>query len=291
MNYLHILRKLLTSLLLVLIAASSHATDITPYKIYKENGRKTSFRKMMKAFKKSQLVLFGELHNSAICHWLQYEASKDLIDSNPDLVLGAEMFESEDQAVLDEFLSDVIDEKALDSLAGLWPNYPTDYAPLVELAKQHTRPFMASNVPRRYASMVYRGGFESLDDLSAEEKAWMAPLPISYDPDLPGYKAMLEMGMSHGGENLPKAQALKDATMGYFISTVMASGKAMIHFNGSYHSDNFEGILHYVLLAAPETTFTTVSSVVQENVHKLETEHIGKATFIICIDENMTPTY
>jgi len=53
---------------------------------------------------------------------------------------------------------------------------------------------------------------------------------------------MLSM-QSHGGENLPKAQALKDATMAFFISENYIFGKIFIHFNGAYHSDNYEEIL------------------------------------------------
>lgn len=42
-------------------------------------------------------------------------------------------------------------KKAFDSLARLWVNYATDYAPLVELAKTLKFPFIATNVPRKYA--------------------------------------------------------------------------------------------------------------------------------------------
>ena len=67
-----------------------------------------------------------------------------------------------------------------------------------------------TNVPRRYANLVYREGFEGLENLSDEAKGYIAPLPLKYDPELPGYKKMLEMA-SHMGEgmnaaNLPKAQ-------------------------------------------------------------------------------------
>ena len=49
------------------------------------------------------------------------------------------------------------------------------------------------------------------------EKTWMAPLPMDYDANLPGYVKMVEMMGGHGGANMPKAQATKDATMAYFI--------------------------------------------------------------------------
>jgi len=35
----------------------------------------------------------------------------------------------------------------------------------------------------------------------------------------------------------------------------------------------------------------TISTVSQKNIHQLDKEHIGKADFIICVDEDMTNTY
>lgn len=66
-----------------------------------------------------------------------------------------------------------------------------------------------------------RNGFEGLDSLDAAAKTYIAPLPVAYDAELPGYKSMIEMMGGQGGhvnENLPKAQAVKDATMAYFIN-------------------------------------------------------------------------
>ena len=34
--------------------------------------------------------------------------------------------------------------------------------------------------------MVYKNGFESLDSLTAEEKEWIAPLPMKYDKNVTG---------------------------------------------------------------------------------------------------------
>jgi hypothetical protein len=99
--------------------------------------------------------------------------------------------------------------------------------------------------------MIFHGGFEALDTIPAIEKAWIAPLPIAYDPELPGYKKMLEMMDGHSGENLPKAQAIKDATMAHFILKYYKPGSLFIHYNGAYHSDNYEGIVWYLKKQKP----------------------------------------
>ena len=245
---------------------------------------------MLQVLTEKDIVLFGEFHNNAIAHWLQLEVTKDCKEKR-NLVLGAEMFEQDNQAVLDQYLRGEIKAKALDSLARLWKNYPTDYAPLVNFAKENKIAFAASNVPRRYASMVSKGGFAILDTISNKEKAWLAPLPIAYDASLPGYKNMVAMMGGHGGDNLPKAQAIKDATMAHFILKYYIAGSLFIHYNGSYHSDNHEGIGWYITQQRPELKQVTITTVSQKDISKLLAENKGKADFIICVDEDMTNTY
>ena len=260
------------------------------YVLYNAQGKKISYGKMLRALNGKDVVLFGEYHNNPIAHWLQLEITKDL-HGKRRLVLGAEMFEADNQAQLDQYLRGEIDAKALDSLARLWKNYPTDYAPLVNFARDSHLVFAATNIPRRYASRVAKGGFEALDTLSAQEKSWMAPLPMAYDPELPGYKNMVAMMGGHGGPNVPKAQASKDATMAYFIMKYYQPQSLFLHFNGAYHSENYEGILWYLKRQRPELQYATITTVSQKDISRLLPEHKGKADFIICVDEDMTTTY
>lgn len=284
------MKKLLLLTAFVLSHLVSNTQDKSPYVLYNAKGKKLSYKKMIKVLKEKDIVLFGEYHNNAIAHWLQLEVTKDL-KQNRDLVLGAEMFEADNQEPLDLYLQGKLSAKGLDSNARLWKNYPTDYAPLVNFAKQNKLAFAATNIPRKFASLVSKGGFEKLDSLSAKEKSWIAPLPIAYDAELPGYKKMLEMMGGHGGSNLPKAQAIKDATMSHFILKYYMPGSLFIHYNGAYHSDNYEGILWYLKRQRPELRYATISTVSQKDIHSLEAANKGKADFIICVDEDMTNTY
>jgi uncharacterized iron-regulated protein len=260
------------------------------YVLYNAKGKKVSYEKMIRILKDKDIVLFGEFHNNPISHWLQLEVTTDLKQKR-NLVMGAEMFEQDNQNALDLYVSGKIKAKELDSTARLWKNYPTDYAPLVNFAKENQIHFAATNVPRKYAAMVSKGGFEALDSISAKEKSWIAPLPIAYDPELPGYKKMLEMMGGHSGVNLPKAQAIKDATMAYFILQSYTPGSLFIHFNGSYHSDNYEGILWHLKNKRPELHYGTITTVSQKDISKLLAENIGRADFIICVPDDMTTTY
>jgi uncharacterized iron-regulated protein len=234
--------------------------------------------------------LFGELHNNPIVHWLQFEATADL-SLKRKLTLGAEMFEADNQQQLNQYLASEIDQKAFDTLARLWKNYPTDYKPLVDFAKENKLKFIATNVPRSYASAVYKGGFEALDTISVLEKNWIAPLPIKYDANLPGYIKIKEMMGGHGGDNLPKAQAVKDATMGYFILKNKEENRLFIHYNGSYHSDNYEGIYWYLKQSKPNLKVTTVSVIEQDEIESFNKDNKSKADFIIIVPTTMTKTY
>lgn len=267
-----------------------NAQDKPAYILYNAKGKKTSFKKMIKMLQQQDVVLFGEFHNNPIDHWLELEVAKELKQYR-DLVLGAEMFEQDNQQALDLYLKGTISEKGLDSMARLWKNYKTDYAPLVNFANENKIAFAATNIPRRYASLVAKGSFEALDTITALEKSWMAPLPIDYDSTLPGYKNMLNMMPGHSGSNIPKAQAIKDATMAYFILKYYQPGKLMIHYNGAYHSENHEGILWYLRKSRPDLKYATITTVLQKDIHKLLAENKSKADYIICVDEDMTTTY
>ena len=278
-------------LLFLLAAGSPLFSQSKPaYVLYNADGKKLSYGKMIRTLKSKDIVLFGEYHNNPIAHWLQLETVKDL-HAQRRLVLGAEMFEADNQEVLDRYLRGEIDAKGLDTLARLWKNYRTDYAPLVNFARDSHLVFVATNIPRRYASMVAKGGFEILNTLTALETSWMAPLPMAYDPELPGYKNMIAMMGGHGGPNLPKAQASKDATMAYFILKYFQPGSLFLHFNGAYHSENYEGILWYLRQQQPDLKYASITMVSQKNVDRLLAEHKGKADFIICVDEDMTTTH
>jgi uncharacterized iron-regulated protein len=276
--------------LLFLTSVFIQAQDKKAYQIYDKNGKKTSYKKLLKSALKTEVLLFGEFHNNAISHWLELEVTKDIANQKA-LVLGAEMFEADNQKQLNQYLNDEIDQKKLDSTARLWPNYKTDYKPLVDFAKENKLQFIATNIPRRYASMVSKKGFEVLETLSAEEKSWMAPQPFLYDANLPGYVEMMKMMGDHTSVNMPKAQASKDATMAYFINKNLKSNSVFIHYNGSFHSDNFDGINWYLKAYHPNIKIITVATVEQKDISKLEQENYNKADYIIVIDEDVTKTY
>jgi uncharacterized iron-regulated protein len=260
------------------------------YQIFDKNGKKSSYNKLLKNAGSADIVLFGELHNNPINHWLQLELVKDL-HKNHKVIIGAEMFEADNQQVLSNYLENKITEKEFKENCRLWPNYQTDYKPVVEYAKENGIKFIASNIPRKYASLVYKNGFEALDTLDNESKQFIVPLPFEYDSSLNCYRNILQHAGGHGGSNLPKSQAIKDATMAYFILKNFDSNFIFIHLNGTYHSNNFESIYWYLKKKKPDIKILTIGSVEQADISKLMNENIKIADFIICTPETMGKTY
>ncbi len=282
-------------LILLLVAGTAMKTGNPAYELFDSKGKDVKYKNLVRDAANADVVLFGELHNNPIGHWLQYELTRDLYkEKKGNLVLGAEMFETDNQLLLDEYTSGLISERNFDYEAKLWNNYKTDYKPLVDFAREHHLKFVATNIPRRYAAVVHQGGFEALDSLSLQAKVLMAPLPIPYDPELPGYKGMLAMmggEMGHANENLPKAQAVKDATMAHFILANWKPGETFLHFNGAYHSNNFEGIYWYLKQFKPDLKILTITTVEQDSISKLSEENTGIADYTICVPTSMTKTY
>lgn len=259
------------------------------FAFFTQNGKRTSYRKLLRKSKKADIVLFGEYHNNPIAHWLEVKLTKDLLGKR-SLILGAEIFERDNQDALDGYLEGTIDQKGLDTLARLWKNYKTDYKPWVDLAKREKLPIVATNIPRKYANLVYKKGLQALDTLPSAERKWIVSLPFPYDGNLSQYEKMKKMAR-HNPENLPMSQAIKDATMAESIETHYKKESLFLHLNGSYHSDFFQGIYWYLRKRNPNLKILTISTLSQSNLKKLPTEAYGQADFILVVDEDMTGSY
>lgn len=285
------MRRSITLVLFIALLTSSLLAQVRPaYTLFNAKGKRISYDMMLRMVRGVDIILFGEEHDDPIAHWLQLLVARDLAAHGP-LMMGAEMIEADDQVVLDRYLRGEIDQAGLDTLARLWSNHPTDYAPLVDLAKEKRFPFVACNVPRRYARAVSKGGFAALDTVPANERAWIAPLPIAFDPTLSGYVKMLTLMGDHASPEMAMAQALKDATMAHFIAKYASKGTRFLHFNGSFHSDFHEGIGWYLGRSRPELSRVTIATVTQEQVDRLDPEHLGQADIIICVDGAIPGTH
>ena len=262
------------------------------FQIYNGNGKKATYKTLNASAVKADIILFGELHNDPISHWLELELTKSLFEEHGNnLILGAEMLESDNQIQLNEYLMGFIREKDFERESKVWPNHQTDYRPLLRFAKEKNLNFIATNIPRRFANIVYRFGLDTLEYLPESSKQFFAPLPILYDTSLRCYKEISIMAEGHGGENLPKSQAIKDATMAYFIVKNMEKDTKFLHYNGAYHSKFHESIMWYLLQLDDDLDILTIEVVEQSDISRFNNDLAGESDYFIVVDEDMCKTH
>lgn len=258
------------------------------YRLYYRSGAETGYGSMLDHLEASAVVLFGELHGNPVVHWLQFEVTKDLFSRvGQRLIVGAEMFEADDQIIIDEYLAGTIGHDSLTAEAKVWDNYETDYQPIMEFSHDHGIPFIGTNVPRRYAGVVARSGLGALETLSDQAKQWIAPLPIPLDLQSPTYHDLLEISAAHGmdGENFAGAQAIKDATMAHFIRANLSAERLFLHLNGEFHSRGFGGICWYLKQAQPDLAVVTITSVEGQTLD-LPGDYVGSADYILVVPQS-----
>ena len=266
------------------------------FKLYSKNGKEVTFEKMVKDLSKTDVILFGELHNNAICHWMQLRVTESVFEKNGKLTLGAEMFEADNQLLIDEYFAGSIRSKDFVKEMRLWDNYKTDYKPLLEFANENKLNFVATNIPRRYASIVSRKGFEGVDSLTDASKMFIAPLPIAYDTTNPSIQKMMNMDFGHGkggaqAIGMAKAQSIKDATMAYFIAENMEKKTTFIHYQGDFHSSNYGGIYWYLKNADSGINIMTISTIEADGELNFEEEYSELGDYILVVTSDMTKTY
>ena len=285
----------LTLITIIAFVSLTIAQGRPAYQLYNNKGKLAKYDKMIKDLAKADMVFFGEYHTNPISHWMQIEMAKSFHDIKGDkLVFGAEMFESPNQLVLNEYLAGFYPEKKMfPEMTQLWKNYNTDYKPLVEFAKENNLRFVASNIPRRYASMINKGGIEVLKKLSPEAKAWIGPdLEKYFDPSV--YADMKDMMGGHVPPNMlniQTAQAAKDATMAHFSVKNFKKGDLYFHMDGSYHSNNKRGIIWWVNKIQPGLKIKSITTLTRSEWDKKTAEEKELiAEYIIVVADNMTQT-
>jgi uncharacterized iron-regulated protein len=287
------MRNYFLAILLIFSTVGAIKAQGEAYQFFTNKGKKIDLKDVLKEAKDADAVFFGELHNNSLGHWLQLQVLKGLQAENSDLVVGSEIFEREDQLNLDEWFLGQITESNFEAEANLWKNYNTDYRPILRYAKEKGLTFIATNVPRKYASLVSKSGLSALDELSPQAKKYFAKLPVEVDMNMPGYVAMKDMmhGAPGNSEFMIQAQALKDATMAESLFESLHAGKKIYHINGSYHSKDGEGILWYLKREFPDLKSLDIHMVTQDQLDKLDDENAKAGEIILVLPSDSHTTY
>jgi uncharacterized iron-regulated protein len=239
-------------LLALLMIASIALRAYVPVRVFDTSRRQFSdFEMMLADIVAADVVFVGEQHDDPNTHQLELSLLEGIARRHPRaVVIALEMFERDVQEPLDHFQMGHMDEKEFLSASRPWPNYATDYKPLVDFAVKQNWPIVASNVPREIAADVSKRGLDALKDRPADQTRWYASdVPCVLDGEY--FKRFAEAMGEHPqkGAESPnvaryfQAQCVKDATMSESIARAYAIGAGagtrplVVQFNGAFHTD------------------------------------------------------
>lgn len=232
----------LLSISFIRIAVYCQGDMSNHYKIYDSRTKQIiSIDKIVNDMADADVLFFGEEHNDSACHYLENQIFRALFEKyGAGIILSMEMFETDGQLGLNEYLAGLMDESRFARDVRLWSNYK-DYRPMVEFAKENKIPVIAANPPRRYVSLVTRRGMKALDSLSKEAKKFLPPLP--YDTLGGRYREkfmdIMKGSPGSGSSNIYYSQSLWDAGMSYSIYSYLKKHKKkkVFHCIGGFHTE------------------------------------------------------
>ncbi len=278
-------------------AAAAQDSMSVHYKIYDTRSKEiVGIEKIVNDLAAADVLFFGEEHNDSAGHYLENKIFRALhARFGENLALSLEMFETDGQLGLNEYLAGFIDENRLAKDVRLWSNYK-DYRPMIEYAKQNRVPVIAANPPRRYVSMVSRRGMKSLDSLSAEAKKLLPPLP--YDTLSGRYrdKFFEVMKGSPGAENLNVyySQSLWDAGMSYSIYHFKKKNKSkkIFHCVGKFHCEEKLGTAAQLLKRNPKLKLLNISCFPDKSFDNPDWQQFSNlGDYVILTDPDLKKTF
>ncbi|WPV01332.1 ChaN family lipoprotein [Mucilaginibacter sp. cycad4] len=291
--------KLLPTILLIFLSAVAIAQELpaTHYKIYSTSAQKIiTPDDIISDMANADVLFFGEEHNDSTAHYLEFSLFKKLSEKYPQkTALSMEMFQTDCQLVLNEYLAGLIREKNLVTDAHTWPNYK-DYKPMIELAKTNHLPVIAANAPTRYTNMVTRGGLDVLKQLDAQAKSYLAPLPIDTATGVYYDKFAKIMGghASMPGMQIYQSQNLWDATMGWSIAKFLKShsGFKVLQVNGGFHSEEKLGAVAQLKKYAPKLRVLNIATYMDDSFDNPDWNKLaGMADYIILTDPKLPKSF
>ncbi len=255
--------------------------DLTSYALLRVDGdrpRETDISQAADLLAGFDVVFFGEVHRHAGVHHAQMALFRALYARHPAISLSMEQFERDQQGVLDEYMAGKIGEVTMAVRIELWANYGTSYRPLVEFAKDHKLPVIASNAPGMVVRCVGIEGPQFLTRMKPGQRPWAArELHLEDGPYKDKFMGFATGDAGHGGDPNAKpgekrapsdqavrafaAQVIRDDTMAESIADHLqkSPGRKVFHTTGYFHSDAFLGTVERLKLRMPNLKIAVIT--------------------------------
>ncbi len=221
-------------------STSSEVVSFYDYKLFSPSGEPIAMANLTPELLQADVILIGEWHTHAGIHRFQTDVLKRLTSSKRSLALSMEQITRDKQDVLNQYLNNEIGEQYFIQQSSAWPNYESDYRPLIELAKRSQIPVIAANAPKRIVRCVGRQGVDYLNKLDSEERGFVAE---TINTDNSPYKEKFMASMHHGKpdqtEKQYAAQMTWDETMAESVVNYLAThqGTQVVHLAGKFHTE------------------------------------------------------
>jgi len=270
-----------------------------PQRVYDANQKKFSdFETMLAELSRLDVVFVGEQHDDPSTHRLERAILEGLGRRRGNIIVAMEMFERDVQSNLNRYFAGEMSEDEFLRTSRPWPSYLSDYRPIVEFARAHRWPLIASNVPRRYAAAVSKVGLSAIEAVPADERKLIASQIQCPIDDY--FKRFSEIIGNHPGtgtsdagkgqnadqkaviERFYFAQCIKDETMAESITDNLNQQSAaedrplVVHFNGSFHSDYRLGAAARTNRRAPKSGIKVVSIVPVDDLDSINVDEYSK---------------
>lgn len=288
-----------------------------PHQIYDtKNKQWISLETLLANATQNDVLFLGEQHDDTYGHRLELAIVQGSFRRRPNTVIAMEMFERDAQPSLNNYFSGKISETEFLSQSRPWPNYLSDYRPIIEYARNRKLPVIGSNAPTRLARSVAQNGIEIVSQFPVEARPLVAA-QLEYPKDdywqrfLETMTAMAGHGAAASGQPSPhgnphgaapvsdeevtkrierfyQAQVLKDETMGESIATIFkdhakdVTKPFVIHINGDFHSAYGLGTMARAKRRLPDARIKNISFVRVENLDRINVEeYVTQGDYLI----------
>lgn len=260
------------------------------------SGARIPFGAMLDALSAADAVFLGETHVDETTHRVELAVYDGLLARRDErVVLAMEMFERDAQPALDAYVAGEIDEEAFLARARPWSNYRTAYRRLVERARRDGRPVVGSNFPAPLRSKVASESGGAFDSLTPEERA-LAPRELlantpaywrRVDNAVRGHAAMMGPPPAADDPRLTATQSLWDNSMGEACALALDRhpGHAVLHVNGGFHSEYWDGTVRQLRLRRPDADVRTVAIVTTSSPACAEISGLPVADYVVFAEE------